>query len=1557
GAVKPQFQNSLFLFTRKYKPSIVVILEPRCSGQKASDIIRKSGFKHAFVQEAEGYSGGIWILWNDETGLVEIINHTKQFVHFKVQNFHVPSFSCTAVYASPREENRKELWDDLLNISLHCNGSWLVAGDFNEILLDLGGPGPWFTWKGPKFLHLDRVFKRLDRACANASWKTTFTDAGVKVLPRIYSDHSPILVYLSNLDTGWKNRPFRFEIAWMEHYNFTQFLARSWNVVKDTRTNLHDLTPNLKRWNKIVFGNIFNRKTNLLHSIAEIQNHVDYHTNLSLQSREKEVRKDLDAVLIQEEILWFQKARATPEKVESKEFKWEKKKDQERQDKPLDLSPYARIPYPQKLKQVIQRQQYSKFLDIFKKLHINIPFVEALENMPNYAKFLKDLLLRKRKLREYETVVVTRVGYERSHGHLATVTEVTNLKKESASAALELRWENVRKNIRFEDSSKFPIFAFSWWDDKGTFLAGDTATVKVKVLENADKIDKNAFDPILTVNGKPGNSSYVSTVLSDFQGDSNNWKISFTPIRVGLFNVLINEDRYKVYDSSLHFQVEPGNMYPSVCVASWKGLKYEFVAGSKATIMVLLKDAFGNSISKTTQVSYLPDFNLFVLHENGSIANVPDISNMGWNEFDYIVIEFVVTKAGNFSLRIEGGNQTLNGSPLPLKVNPGAIDVSNCVAKWNIEPHACQLASKMEIFIHQLDQYGNLVSGLYPFDAEVVERDTNLSIPIADLHFEEVDAGIQLFSFSNSEPGNFLLTIYDTKHNKSISNMPYDYTVFVGYCDGVKSVINGSGLNDSVAGVKAEFSVYLNDIYQYPSPVETDILQVQILRENDSYSVSPIIYPMLNKNGMRYDGINHMETAPSPSIEMSNNSNGSGSPVMASAFHVDYTPEKSGFYNINVYCGNILLNEGHLFRKEVKAGEVNISLSSVVRFSSKVPKLLKNELIVQLMDSYLNPVLSQQSRLKLEIASINNSGFSTWDIVDNKDGSYSCNYMAKDVGTYEICASFDGKRFLPCPLSINVYSSEYFPKANNDTVSIWEDESIAIDALANDYFAGDNASIVEFSKSDHGSLIQNGRIFRYTPYKDYYGNDSFWYTISDINGNLATASVYISVLNVPPQFASVPSQLQATEDLISPRFGGFTGFEITYSNPMENISVNLSAQSGSILLSPMVMQFGQKMWSELTIIRGNETATSLLLEGSVEVINFALQSIQYMGNENFYGGDTIKVSAKNKNGVNSLGVPIFVDPINDTPIIRAPYFIILRSNEDETVIFEKEKDKFDFFIGDPDLLNFPGGEAHFLVAFSMEVNDGLLVTNLPAHLINTTELKHGNNYQWQPLQTYVTISEHFMVKANGIRFQGTVNDCNSVMQQLFYHGGEHGAVLTLTLNDMGNYGCYPDCAEGMSMPLYTEAMINLMRKQPMSSFLAHTLGSIIVIEFVIIFSLGVLLLYFTCKCAVLLVHERRNHEKRSSELSTVQSSQRQTSSMTISENATYFTGCCSRPSLLRFGMQPSNFRQRSRRQFQVGESSKAVNQPSPSTSETQYTVVPTSTPLAIERNHSSNSNV
>ncbi|KAH9683538.1 protein GAMETE EXPRESSED 2 [Citrus sinensis] len=991
-------------------------------------------------------------------------------------------------------------------------------------------------------------------------------------------------------------------------------------------------------------------------------------------------------------------------------------------------------------------------------------------------------------------------------------------------------------------SNHSPKFAFSWLDDNNTFQAGYTATIRIKVLGNFDSrgdasLGKSAFKPTLTVNGKIGNSSYTSGVLLETGEDTSNWRILFIPISVGLFNVIIKDDPFEVLDSSLHFKVEPGRLNPSVCVASWMGLINEFEAGNKARIMILPKDAFGNNVTSTSEELSSFNFTVSALYANGS-ALTPNITNMGLNEVGYIIIEFILMKAGNFSLHVEAGNQTLNGSPLPFKVNPGPVDVSNCVAKWKYEVAAWQIFSKMEIFIHQLDQYGNLVPGFYAFDADVVEKETNLSIPVADLQFVEVAPGVQLFSYTIEESGNFLLTISDEKHNKSVSNMPYTYTVFVGYCNGSSSVVNGSGLNDSVAGETAHFSVYLNDMFQYPYPVEVERLQVQIVREIDSSTVWPSISP-------------------------------------------------TQIYN----------------------GDVNMTLSGVVKFTPKVAKLITHEVVVQLLDSYSNPVLSQQSRLKLEITSMNSSGFSSWMFVDNNDGSYSGHYLAMDVGTYEMCVSYDGTNFSLCPFLVNVYSSQYFPKAYDDKVSVWEDESIALDALANDYFAGNNASIIEFSKPVRGSLLQYGRMFRYTPFKDYIGNDSFSYTISDVNGNLATAAVNISVLSIPPQFVSFPSQLQATEDMISPRFGGFLGFEIRYSDMLENICVSLSARSGTVILSSMMMQFWQPMSSGLSVRIGDGDQMELIIEGSVEVINMALQSIQYLGNENFYGEDTIRVSARNKNGKNDLGVPVFVDPVNDPPFIQVPEYIVLKSDADESQIFDRETNKFNFSIGDPDAFNYPGGTSRFLVTFSMEVNDGLLVTSLPAELINSTELKLKTSFQWEPLQTYVTISKHFTVKASGVRFRGTVNDCNSIMQQLFYQSGEGDDVLKVKLNDMGHYGCRPDCTEKISLPLFAEATVNLIRRRPMSSVLAHTLGAGVVIEFFMVFFLGVLLLFFTCKCAFLLVNERRS--RGNSERSTAQSYQKQTQQAKTNspdDDTTYFTGCCSTSFML--AGQASNFRQR-----------------------------------------------
>ena len=65
------------------------------------------------------------------------------------------------------------------------------------------------------------------------------------------------------------------------------------------------------------------------------------------------------------------------------------------------------MPFPQRLQKLRREEQFSKFLDIFKKIEINIPFVEVISQMPIYAKFLKEILSKKRKIAEEGIVNLT----------------------------------------------------------------------------------------------------------------------------------------------------------------------------------------------------------------------------------------------------------------------------------------------------------------------------------------------------------------------------------------------------------------------------------------------------------------------------------------------------------------------------------------------------------------------------------------------------------------------------------------------------------------------------------------------------------------------------------------------------------------------------------------------------------------------------------------------------------------------------------------------------------------------------------------------------------------------------------------------------------------------------------------------------------------------------------------------------------------------------------------------------------------------------------------------
>ncbi|XP_057440003.1 uncharacterized protein LOC130731798 [Lotus japonicus] len=74
-----------------------------------------------------------------------------------------------------------------------------------------------------------------------------------------------------------------------------------------------------------------------------------------------------------------------------------------------DLTPkVSKIPFPKALTKKNIDKKFSKFVEVFIKLHINIPFADALEQMPIYARFMKDILSKRMTLKGVdETVVLT----------------------------------------------------------------------------------------------------------------------------------------------------------------------------------------------------------------------------------------------------------------------------------------------------------------------------------------------------------------------------------------------------------------------------------------------------------------------------------------------------------------------------------------------------------------------------------------------------------------------------------------------------------------------------------------------------------------------------------------------------------------------------------------------------------------------------------------------------------------------------------------------------------------------------------------------------------------------------------------------------------------------------------------------------------------------------------------------------------------------------------------------------------------------------------------------
>lgn len=176
-------------------------------------------------------------------------------------------------------------------------------------MIDLHYSGPNYTWSRGD---TESTYKaaRLDRFLCNEEWRVRFEDGAVHHLPKCNSDHCPIIVSSGGFaPIPASLKPFRFQAAWINHAKFDEFVTKMWNKKAPIVPFQTKFATKLSNWNREVFHNIFRKKAELWARLDGVQKRLAEKWDRRWIKLEAKLRRELDEVLQEEEMTWFQKSR------------------------------------------------------------------------------------------------------------------------------------------------------------------------------------------------------------------------------------------------------------------------------------------------------------------------------------------------------------------------------------------------------------------------------------------------------------------------------------------------------------------------------------------------------------------------------------------------------------------------------------------------------------------------------------------------------------------------------------------------------------------------------------------------------------------------------------------------------------------------------------------------------------------------------------------------------------------------------------------------------------------------------------------------------------------------------------------------------------------------------------------------------------------------------------------------------------------------------------------------------------------------------------------------
>jgi hypothetical protein len=275
GLGNPRAVRDLRRMLKLKKPNVVFLMETKLGKNKMELIRIKMGFSNLFVVDSVGRSGGLALLWDDDTEL-EIQNYSRRHINAVLSPTDgVAPWKFTGFYGHPDVQKRHEAWGLLRHLASLEPVAWLCAGDFNEIvdisekfggagraagqmnnfsetlaycnLMDLGNRGHFFTWnngqEGGSFTQ-----ERLDRVVANSTWCEMFQVVDIANEVATSSDHTPFFITINGGPVRRRqNRRFFYAAEWGMEKECKQIIKQVWRQKSTQENKLQALQNSFER--------------------------------------------------------------------------------------------------------------------------------------------------------------------------------------------------------------------------------------------------------------------------------------------------------------------------------------------------------------------------------------------------------------------------------------------------------------------------------------------------------------------------------------------------------------------------------------------------------------------------------------------------------------------------------------------------------------------------------------------------------------------------------------------------------------------------------------------------------------------------------------------------------------------------------------------------------------------------------------------------------------------------------------------------------------------------------------------------------------------------------------------------------------------------------------------------------------------------------------------------------------------------------------------------------------------------------------------------------------